>query len=295
MLFSSCIQPLFNKFILGLVLIFSVSIHCFGLDSETLTLTANDRNISVWKWQAKGEEKGVILFSHGALSAPWKYDPLIQPWIEQGLTVYAPLHIDSTDHPENHKYSRNMSWQARLEDMQLLADTFGGEHYIAAGHSYGALTALVKGGVKATIPEGMKPSQADPRVVMVLAYSPPPAMPGLIDKQGFSGLAVPALIQTGTNDIPMGASLDWSAHLDAYEMAPATMDHYALVLDDVDHYFGGAICRPELPGPKQLDELKQVSDISELIINGYFFTEQDAINQLNSLLSSEGPTMLSRK
>ncbi|MEP4892343.1 MAG: hypothetical protein ABJV04_20190 [Aliiglaciecola sp.] len=295
MLFSPNLQQLFQRFLLSVVLVFSVSIQCFALDSETVTLSLKERDVKVWKWQAEGEEKGVILFSHGALSAPWKYDPLIQPWVEQGFTVYAPLHIDSTDHPEKDKYTVSMSWQARLEDMQLLADTYGGERYIAAGHSYGALTALVKGGVKAIIPKGMTPSQADPRVAMVLAYSPPPAMPGLIEKQGFASLAVPALIQTGTNDIPMGGASDWSAHLDAYEMAPATNDHYAIVLDDVDHYFGGAICRPELPGPKQLAELKQTSDISALMINGYFFAKDDAIDQLTSLLSPEGPTALSRK
>ncbi|WP_342806233.1 hypothetical protein [Alteromonas sp. M12] len=288
-------QRIFNRLLFALTILFSLCTQVLALEAQTTTLKVNDREVSVWKWQAKGEQKGVILFSHGALSAPWKYDPLIEPWIEQGFTVYSALHMDSTDHPLRDKFERSMSWRARLEDMQLLADTYGGDRYIAAGHSYGALTALVKGGVNATIPDGMNASQADPRVALVLAYSPPPAMPGLIDKQGFSGLAVPALIQTGTNDIPMGASLDWSAHLDAYEMAASTNDHYALVLDDVDHYFGGAICRPELPGPKQLAELTQVSKISELMINGYFFAQSDGIEQLTSLLSTEGPTALSRK
>ncbi|MFA3791275.1 alpha/beta hydrolase family protein [Aliiglaciecola sp. SL4] len=295
MLFSPYLRQLFKHFLLSVVLVFTVSIQCFALEPETLILNLKERDVSVWKWQAEGKKQGIILFSHGAFSAPWKYKLLIQPWVEQGFTVYAPLHIDSTDHPEKDKYTHNMSWQARLEDMQMLADTYGGERYIAAGHSYGALTALVKGGVKATIPDGMNPSQSDPRVALVLAYSPPPAMPGLIDKQGFSGLAVPALIQTGTDDIPMGASSDWSAHLDAYEMAPATHDHYAIVLDDVDHYFGGAICRPELAGPKQLAELNQTSDISALMINGYFLAKDDAIDQLTSLLSPVGPTALSRK
>lgn len=267
----------------------------FASEAQINTLSIGDREVSVWHWQGKNTGKGVILFSHGAASAPWKYDPLIQAWVKHGFTVYAPLHVDSSDHPYQAEYKGIASWRARLEDMQLLADTYGASGYIAAGHSYGALTALVKGGVNALVPEGIKTPTADSRVSLVLAFSPPPAIPGFIDKQGYSGLGVPALIQTGTKDIPMGGATDWTGHLDAFEMSAASGDRYALVLEGVDHYFGGAICRPELPGPKLMDEIKQASDISILMIDTYVLNHQASAKKLKGTLRDHGPVVLKVK
>ena len=274
---------------------FLVCCKAFAVEPTINKLSVGDRDISVWVWQPAGKSKGVILFSHGNASAPWKYDPLIQPWVAAGFAVYGPLHVDSTDHPHHDQYKGMDSWRTRLEDMQLLADTYGQNGYIAAGHSYGALTALVKGGANALVPEGVASPTADPRVSLVLAFSPPPAIPGFIDKQGYAGLAVPALIQTGTKDIPMGGANDWTGHLDAYEMSAASGDHYALILEGVDHYFGGAICRPELPGPKLIDELKQASDISLLMIDAYTLGQQSATKLLSKQLSEQGPVVFRLK
>ena len=276
--------------LLGLVLIHSA----LASEAEVIRLNLDKREISVWHWQQTEQPKGVIIFSHGAASAPWKYDPLISPWVEQGYAVYAPLHVDSTDHPQHDQYQGLASWLTRLQDMQLLADSYGKQGYIAAGHSYGGLTALVKGGAKAMVPQGLNAATADPRVSLVLAFSPPAAIPGFIEKAGYSELAVPALIQTGTQDIPIGGATDWRGHLDAYEMAPASGDHYALVLDGVDHYFGGAICRPELPGPKQLQQLQQASDISLLLLEAYVQKQQAALQQLDQR-ATENSAELSRK
>lgn len=274
---------------------FLLCCNAFAVEPTVTKLSVGDREVSVSTWQPTHNFKGVILFSHGAASAPWKYEPLIQPWVEHGFAVYAPLHVDSTDHPHHDQYKGMDSWRTRLEDMQLLADTYGQNGYIAAGHSYGALTALVKGGVNAMIPEGIKLPTADPLVLLVLAFSPPPAIPGFVEKQGYSGLAVPALIQTGTQDIPMGGATDWTGHLDAYEMSAASGDHYALILEGVDHYFGGAICRPELPGPKLMDEVKQTSDISILMINAYVLGQQSATKLLSKQLSEQGPVIFRLK
>ncbi len=228
---------------------------------QRLTLTgAKDRKIDVWKWAAKGRRKGRIHFSHGNFSSPIKYDRLLAHWALNGWDVLAPLHVDSTDHPDKARYGPMDSWAARLEDLALLATGQGNKPYVAAGHSYGALMALVKGGVTPLLPGKAQ----DTRVSAVIALSPPGAMPGLVDVAGFSKLAVPALFQTGDKDVFPGQPPEsWRDHLTAFNAAIPGGHRHVLVLDQIDHYFGGIIGRPELPGPRQeaqFDYLKAVSD-----------------------------------
>lgn len=244
------------------------------------TLTAADgRAVEVSVWKAPGRRKGLILFSHGALSAPGKYQTLLEPWRSAGFDIAAPLHIDSTDHPDRAKYGMADSWKARLLDMRVVAKTFAGDGlYIAAGHSYGGLVALTLGGAAAERPAGLDGPLADPRAKAVVAFSPPGVTPGLISAEGFRTLARPALIQTGTLDVPPGAT-DWRVHLAAFEQAPAG-DKYGLVLNGVDHYFGNLICRPEREVPAQTEGLARGVEISKLFLAAYGAGERDARRRL---------------
>ena len=180
------------------------------------------------------------------------------------------------------------SWAARIEDLRALSVMLGEERYVAAGHSYGALAALALGGATPMLPEGVKGPLADPRAAVVVAFSPPGAMTPLIDVKGYSTLARPALIQTGTADIPPGAT-GWEGHLLAYESAPACGDRYALVLDGVDHYFGGAICRPELPGPKQTAQLSSAAQLGRVMISAWLRNEPGAHSYLEGMVSEPLP------
>lgn len=221
-----------------------------------------------WLYEPRGRAVGSLFFGHGAASAPWKYEALFAHWTRAGYRVLAPLHVDSTDHPDRASFAGLAGWAARIEDMRGVTATITDKHYVAAGHSYGAMAALALGGAKPLLPEGATGSMADVRVQLVLAFSPPGAMPPLIDAAGYAGLAVPALIQTGTADIPPGAP-GWEGHLLAYETAETGGDRFALVLDGVDHYFGGAICRPELPGPKQSAQLDRAAALSVQMLKGW--------------------------
>lgn len=279
----------------GLVLLLGCWQKAAYAAPEQLILSAGDRLVSVWRWTPEQRTKAVIVFSHGAASAPLKYEALINQWVAQGYQVYAPLHVDSTEHPQREKYQGFDSWRTRIEDMQLLSEQIGEGPYIAAGHSYGALTALVRGGASALVPPGSSAPLADPKVALVLAFSPPQAIPGFIEKNGYASLRVPALIQTGTADIPMGSDASWEGHLDAYHSAATGGQRYALVLDGVDHYFGGAICRPELPGPAQLTELQQAADISLLFIAAQLLKNAEAYQQMQRMLNDKGPVVLLTK
>ncbi|WP_162184727.1 alpha/beta hydrolase family protein [Sphingomonas hengshuiensis] len=260
--------------------------------------TAGGRAVSVSHWQPKGRHRGIILFSHGAASAPWKYERLIQPWADRGWEVFAPLHVDSTDHPDTKAFPGLKSWAARVEDMRLLSEKLARGDYVAAGHSYGGLTALTLGGAAAVVPEGVAGPLADPRARSVLAFSPPPPLPGLISAEGYAALKVPALIQTGTMDLwpaaPPGPDA-WRGHLAAFDAAPAGRDRYALVLEGVDHYFGGAICRPELPGPPQLAQLAQASALSLRFLDAFQRRDPAARRALDAARADAGVVVLQSK
>ena len=187
-----------------------------GTRSDSMIKAEEGREVHVSSWPAVGKRRGVILFSHGAMSAPEKYERVIGPWNAAGFEVHAPLHVDSTDHPDHAKYGMLDSWRARLQDMHALADSYGSSSYVAAGHSYGGLVALTLGGVSAEVPPGMKTPLRDSRASVVVACSPPGLTPGLVTSAGFATLAVPAFVQTGDHDVPYNSKDGrWEGHLAA--------------------------------------------------------------------------------
>lgn len=257
---------------------------------------AGGRAVELWRWAPSGRRRGVIAFSHGAQSAPWKYENLLKPWADAGYEILAPLHVDSTDHPRTKAFPGQASWKARIEDMRAVAKAIPAKRFVAAGHSYGALTALTMGGAEAVMPEGLDGVQRDPRVSAVVAFSPPSAIDALIPASGYAKLAVPAFIQTGDRDVPLGSTdpAGWRGHLASYEASQAGGHRYALVLDGVDHYFGGLICR-EIDAVRQTVQLKQAIDLSTLFMNGFLNVDAKAQAALNARLDDAGPVQLIRK
>jgi hypothetical protein len=235
------------------------------LTRQTSQLSApNGRAIPLSSWQARGRRRGVIAFSHGAMSSPWKYAPIVDRWVAAGFDVHAPQHTDSLEYPRHADFAGMVGWATRLEDMAALS-AFIGKPYIAAGHSYGALTALVLGGVSAAVPPGFAAPLRDPRARCCVAFSPPGPLPPLITREGYATLAAPSLITTGTRDLApynLDDPTSWRAHLTAFEQAPAGGNRYGLVLDGVDHYYGGAICDFTKKGPDQSDQLLRAVDAS---------------------------------
>lgn len=234
---------------------------------ETVGIAVGERRIELLVARPKGEARAGLAFSHGAFSAPGKYAALLEGWAEAGLLVAAPLHVDSTDHTERSAYDQGAVWRTRLEDQAATLDWLAGQGGLglaAAGHSFGALLALAAGGAGVLAPPGAP--TLDARVKAVVALSPPPATPPLISPEGFASTVAPLLVQTGDADVLPGFVDDWRARLIAYE-APSSGDRHALVLPGVDHYFGGLICRPELPGPAQAEGLAQaVAASADLVL-----------------------------
>jgi len=261
------------------------------------TLTGpGGREIRVSEWKPRGQAKALVLFSHGAASSPRFYEAIFGPWLAAGFHILAPLHVDSIEHPRTKDFPGLASWKARLEDMRVLSAHVGKRPWIAAGHSYGGLVALTMGGAAAIPPEGWSGPLRDANARAVVAFSPPAPIPVLCTAEGYGKVAVPALVQTGTADLLPGMTGEgWRGHLVPYEAAAPGGNRYGLVLEGVDHYFGGAICRYDLPGPKQLDRLADATRISTLFVDAYGRGDKGAVRRLDALVSDVLPVRLLRK
>lgn len=257
---------------------------------------ADGREIALWRWAGQGRRTGTIAFSHGAASAPWKYPGVLDRWAAAGFDVVAPLHVDSTDHPHRADFKGLAGWAARIEDMSAVSRHIGHD-YIAAGHSFGALSALVLGGAAPVLPPGVTGPTRDPRAIRVVAFSPPPPIPVLITAVGYASLAAPALIQSGTHDLPPGTTdpEGWHAHLAAYDAAAPGNHRYQLVLDEVNHYFGGAICDSTQPGPPQTAALAQAVALSLLFMATPAERHRFDFARIDARLSQDGPVQLRSK
>lgn len=262
---------------------------------ETFTLrTDYGRAVQVSDWVPGGRKKGTVIFSHGALSAPWYYDRILQPVMDAGYRVLAPLHVDSSEHPLTSQFPGLASWRCRIEDAQLLIEHLGNDPFIAMGHSYGGLVATVLGGAAGVRPDGIR-SPLVPRLAKaVVALSPPAPIPAMMTAKGYGSLQTPALIQTGTLDAPPSAGPDaWRGHLAPFEAAAPGGHRFGLVLQGGDHYFGGAICDFAKPGPMQLAALQEANAIIGLFLEAYGSAAKPAAAaRLRTRVTDEYPTRL---
>jgi dienelactone hydrolase len=232
-------MTLFSRLLALILLLLAVPAAAKVQNFEQVFDNGAGRAVPISVWGKAGKAKGVILFSHGAFSSPAKYAEITRPWAEAGYLVVAPLHADSSDwtgiKPEQKDQT---AW--RMADMKLayaqldvLAAKAGANikraKFIAAGHSFGALIALMDN---------------DPRVTSIIAFSPPGPLRGIT----IPAVSKPLLTITGTTDSNPMMAPTWQAHLAAHQSA--TGPAWAYVGDRADHYYGGIFGRPELPGPK---------------------------------------------
>jgi hypothetical protein len=258
-----------------------------AVQTDIIALDIGERPLRLTVVRPAGPVRARVAFSHGAFSSPAKYRSLLEGWAAAGLLVAAPLHVDSADHPDRGSYDQGQVWRTRLEDQRVTLDwlAMDGEGGLAAaGHSFGALLALAAGGAEVSAPPDLAPI-IDPRVKAVVALSPPPVTPGLIAAEGFAGLTAPALIQTGDADVLPGFVDDWRMRLIAWEAA-APGDKHSLVLEGVDHYFGGLICRPELPGPTQDAGFAQAVAASAELVLAHAAGDAQALKSLSERVAS---------
>lgn len=209
--------------------------------AATTTITVADRELALTVFRPAAP-KGVIVFSHGAGGSAEAYAALLEAWSQAGFLVVAPLHVDSQKHPRKAEYNLRSAFPLRIADVGAAAgwaaSAAPGLPLAYAGHSYGSLMSLMRGGAL----EAMIPAR-DPNAKAVLCFSSPGTIQGLMGPATFQTLNVPTLMLTGEQDVVPGMAPDWRAHLRAFEESPAG-DKYAWIGKSVDH---GLAHHPEHP------------------------------------------------
>ena len=190
------------------------------------------RKIDVSVWQA-ADERGVVIFSHGFGGSPAAYSRLLSPWVDDGFTVVAPLHVDSLRHPQRASFDGPAAFSTRIVDLAVvrgfLRATHAGKPLIAAGHSFGSLMSLIEGGaVTVAGPLG------DPDVKAVVAFSSAGDLAGVIGPDTYAALTTPTLMITGDADLVEGYVTDWHAHRSPFDRS-APGDKMLLVFEGGDH------------------------------------------------------------
>lgn len=214
----------------------------------------------------------LIIFSHGFKCELAGNDPLVAHWASHGYTVIQPRHLDAEPDSKAEDYPQHVIWKERRQDMVRSVDlldqitaavpdmegTLDLSNLIAAGHSYGGLTAQSAAGATTYArDEANTPVyEPDARFKSVIAVSPPGRMPGFVDKNSAKTINRPMIVTTGTEDFIPPMMPTWEVHADTYHDA-GPGDKFLAVVDGADHRFGGLICGDvgSTPMPDQLDTL----------------------------------------
>lgn len=216
-----------------------------GIFEKNITVSesvagANDRTARV-RYYIPGApcDCPLVVFSHGAFSSPDRYDRLLKPLAETGVSVVAPMHVDSEEHPDQKKYAPPSWSHHRLEDISGIHNALKGNHstdeWIAMGHSFGGLIAQLTAGATASGNSVEQCCAIEPS--RIIALSPPGIVEGQIEATDFTGINRPMVLVTGTKDVLPLFAKKWEDHLDSFHnsQSPAT----AIVFKDADHYFNG--------------------------------------------------------
>ena len=106
------------------------------------------------------------------------------------------------------------------------------------GHSFGAYTAMLIGGVTVDLGGGQGRSFRDERVACILPISPQGTGQQGLTKRSWAGLTIPMMTITGTRDRGVGGQgVEWRK--EPYAFSPPG-DKYLVVIDGANHLsFGG--------------------------------------------------------
>lgn len=155
---------------------------------------------------------------------------------------------------------REPQWTDRVRDVTLIIDGLDAleQRFFelkgkidhgkigVAGHSLGALTAMLAGGAKTF---GNPPlSLGDPRVKAIVAMSPQGVTASLgLNAQSFAGIAAPAMFMTGSDDRGAAQNEDWQWRKTAYTNAAAGDKYFVLLQGARHNTFAGTFSPVEIP------------------------------------------------
>ena len=192
----------------------------------------------------------LVIFSHGFGGSNRAYVGLSSYWASNGYVVMKPAHADAARRPSElddvWESQTATDWRNRVRDVTFLIDSLDRieqqfpelagkidrNRIGVGGHSYGAYTAMLVGGVR-TYPGAA--SYRDERVKAIIAMSPqgPSDVRGLT-RESWTELRIPTLFMTGTRDrgISDAETPEWRR--EAFELSAAG-DKWLIVLPDAGH------------------------------------------------------------
>lgn len=229
-----------------------------SVHSESIALERAGDPLKVRVTWADGDgPMPVIVFSHGLGGSGDNYQPLARAWAEHGFLVVQPTHPDSLAEASSEErraliVSRTptlesiASWDERPGEVALVldqldrvvaqagapADRVDAEHVGIGGHSFGAHTSMLCGGVT----HAGSTRFAEPRADAILLMSPQGTGGGLTERS-YATLTAPAMVVTGSEDRGMGGQApDW--RLEPYR-GLGSPDKWLLYLEGGTHALGG--------------------------------------------------------
>lgn len=240
-------------------------------DNLSLKDAARKKELSCKVYYPKtGGPYPVILFSHGFGGNKDAFGPVSKHWASHGYVVIHPTHADSLGRRKTEgggmsairaqpggllaRLNDPQKIGDRVADLVLILDSLGklpgaipglkgkidAAHIGVGGHSFGAYTAMLIGGVTADLGKDKAKSLADKRVLCILPISGQgTGQQGLTDKS-WDALKIPMMTITGTQDRGAGGQdVDWKK--EPYKFSPKG-DKYLVVIDGANHFsFGGGL------------------------------------------------------
>lgn len=214
----------------------------------------------------------VIVFSHGFGGSKDAFSSVSRHWASHGYVVIQPTHADGLEHREVDRAAgggpavrpgmggllRGLNDPARIADRvadivlvldslaeiaqatPALAGGIDAERIGVGGHSFGAYTAMLIGGVTVDLGGAQGRSFRDERVRCILPISAQGTGQQGLTERSWAGLALPMMTITGTRDRGVGGQgVDWKK--EPYAFSPPG-DKYLVVIDGAHHLsFGGGL------------------------------------------------------
>ncbi|MDE0680539.1 MAG: hypothetical protein OXI11_10060 [Gammaproteobacteria bacterium] len=208
----------------------------------------------------------LVVFSHGFACYREHYSGLTDHWASHGYVVVQPEHPDcpTSEQRLDAATARNLHY-VRISDVGRVLDALfaPGENVpgltgkidysrrVMAGHSFGAMVTQIIWGLPLKDPESSEAVSYALDFDAAIVMSGPGPMPQMADSP-FAQLPGPMLVTGGTRDTRNagdGVIQPWEWRMLSYETSPPGRK-YSVVLEDGDHYLGGAICREDRGGPE---------------------------------------------
>jgi dienelactone hydrolase len=246
----------------------------------------------------------LIVLSHGNGCLQDLYVGFADHWVSWGYVVIQPVHMDSRELGFSMKgvtmevmnqviSTRRQEVRFILDSLDQIEDSLPGlagqidrDNLVIAGHSMGGGTAMSLSGVRMIDPRDNSLVESDEDRFDALILISDPSNNRLMPNEAWKMAKVPTFIATGTEDFSTLGSRDGVKNKSAYQLVtnPDQLEqpHYYLNMDGSDHYLGGAICRSNVPGPRDLDAVNIINGSSTAFLDAYVKGDKAALKFLTA-------------